>query len=71
MTKNELYTIEGLLIQAKAKTLNFIAKLVDDLKTDREDEESIKESIDIQKRVYDHYDGCLKSLRKMFDKEGE
>lgn len=71
MTKNEIYTIEGLLIQAKAKTLNFIAKLVDDLKTDREDEESIKESIDIQKRVYDHYDGCLKSLRKMVEKEGE
>ena len=71
MTKNEIYTIEGLLIQAKAKTLNFIAKLVDDLKTDREDEESIKESIDIQKRVYDHYDGCLKSLRKMIEKEGE
>lgn len=74
MTKNEIYTIRGLLDQAKAKTLSFIGRLMVDLENHPENEEGLKESILIHTKVYNHYDQCLESLNKLTsktEKEGE
>lgn len=71
MTKNEIYTILGLLDQAKAKTAQFMARVLSDINKHPEDEESLKETLIVQTKVYDHYDQCIEDFKKLVEKEAK
>lgn len=71
MTKNEIYTIIGLLDQAKAKTAQFMARVLSDITKHPEDEEGLKETLNVQTKCYDHYDKCIEDFKKLVEKEGE